>query len=423
MKNLTNKAKILWNDISNLFRTKNWKEIFRILIFLLLTLVIFSTFSLSGRSGWNNVNNLFYAILLLTIFIYIIIYGKFVFDNFFVLLLTFNFSLIISSLINWRFENQNITMLLLSLTVFIIYQYLINDKENLNHFLIALVVGGLLYMLHFFIIYAKPLLTINLSERLGSYFENVNAVAANMSTLVLLFLYLAVFKKKKIMYVFAFIGTWFTITTGSMWSIFMLILMIFVIVFYKIPKSKKYIFWLTLFGTLILGFAIIQIPALDYFKRRVYGIINTIFGVETGSYDSSSSFRLQLANEAYFLFFRKPLFGFGPGQVTEYASISTYAHNNIAELLANYGLFGFLAFQSLFFVPLIITIKKKPDNSILVILWLLHRVILQLNSIFYYSKIMYFILGFVFANIYAPSLKSIHLNLSFSLYKQENSLG
>ena len=194
-------------------------------------------------------------------------------------------------------------------------------------------------------------------------------------------------------------------------------------VFYKIPKSKKYIFWLTLFGTIILGFAIIQIPALDYFKRRVYGIINTIFGVETGSYDPSSSYRLQLANEAYFLFFRKPLFGFGPGQVTEYASISTYAHNNIAELLANYGLFGFLTFQSLFFVPLIIAIKKKPENSILIILWLLHRIILQFNSIFYYSKIMYFILGFVFANIYAPSLKSIHLNLSFSLYKQENSLG
>lgn len=415
MNNLILKAKGLWSNFITLFREKNWQGVFQIVIFLFLTLSIFSTFSLAGRYGLNNINNLIYGVLLLIVLFYIFIYGRIVFDQFFVLISILNLIFILSSIINWKFNSQNVTILLLSITAFILYQYLIADNGNIKQFELAFLLGGIGFLFYYFFVYAKPLLTLDFSKRLGNYFGNENGVAFHISFVTIFFIYLAVFNKKKVCYVPVFIGLWFVVTTGSISGILLLLIILLFVIYLNIPKDKKWVFFLSLVFLIIVAFLVLQIPSFIYYKRRIYGIINTFLGIETGSIDGSSSERAELSKQAFLMFLRRPLFGFGPSQIREYTSAGMYAHNNFAELLGDYGLFGLLFFELLLFVPAIKIRKQGAEDRFLVFLVLIFVILSQLFLHPYTSKITYFIIAFAFASVFEPNKKHICLELRFKL--------
>lgn len=64
--------------------------------------------------------------------------------------------------------------------------------------------------------------------------------------------------------------------------------------------------------------------------------------------DNSSETRQALATEFWPHFYRKPIFGYGPGQFANVAGDGLYAHNNFAEIAVNWGLVGLLVFYSLY---------------------------------------------------------------------------
>lgn len=421
MNDVVAKTKALWSNIVSLFREKNWQGVFRMVIFLFLTLAIFSTFSLSRQAGLNNINNLIYGVLLLIVLFYILIYGRIVFDQFFVLISGLNLIFILSSIINWKFNSQNTTLLLLSVTVFILYQYLIADKRNIKQFVWAFMLGGIGFLLYYFFVYAKPLLTFDFSKRLGNYFGNENEVARNISLITITCLYFAADRKKKIFYVPVFIGLWFAITTGSMSGIFLLFIILLLVIYLNVPKGKKWVFFMSLVALIIIAFLVLQTPALIYYKRRVYGIINTFLGIDTGSVDRSSSERLELSREAFLMFLRKPLFGFGPNQIAEFTSAGRYAHNNFTELLGNYGLFGLFFFELLLFVPAIRIRKQDTKYRSLILLVLMLVILSQFFAHPYTSKIEYFIIGFAFACVFDPNKKNISLEIGLRLIFPQKS--
>ena len=414
-----NKVKVIVADIKRYFQERDWEALLRIVILGFLTLAVFSTFAFSSRVFFNNINNLIYFILLALIGLYLIIYKRFVLDKFFVALALFNFIIIASAVFNGKFTSQVITMMLLSATTFTVYQFLILDRRNREHFVSSLVIAGIGFIFYFILAYFREFFTFDFSNRLGDKFDNVNGVAQNLSIIVVTLLYLAMFHNKQYLYIFVALGLYSSFLTGSMWTNLVLLMTVVVLLHFKIPKGKRYIIWLVLLGLAVLFIGLIHLPRFDYFKRRVYGFVNTLFGIETGSIDQSSSVRIELIKEGFLTFLRKPLLGFGPDQFRYYSSFGLYAHSNIIELMANYGGLGLLAFEFFLIFPLVNTWKTKAETGgMLVFILIINRTILQFNTVIYSSKILFFIFAFAFSSIYSISDKSLIMEVKFNKQTQ-----
>lgn len=407
MSSIIKQIKYQFEQLVRSIKNKNYREVFRVGIFVFLTLTIFTTFSFSRRAGFNQITNIVYALLLLTTLAYITIYGKFVFDYFFVLLAIFNAAVILSSLMNWTFNSQNFTIVFLSATIFTLYQYLVHNRENIKQFLLAFALGSIGYLLYFVIIYARPLITFDFSRRLGTYFAPINSNAMALAFIAVFFLYFATSKKIYSLYIVYFIAVWLLLSTGSMTYLGIVIIATLITIYLKIPKGQKYIFVIMILALIVIGLGILQIPQLIYFKRRVYGIIGNMFSVDTGSEDISGQIRAALREEMVLLFLRKPLLGFGPGQVIKYNSFLLIGHSDILELLANFGLVGFLAFEMFLITPIIKSFRHKPEYYMLGLLWALTIVISSLFFHLYLFKTTYLVIMFLYAITYNPENKKV----------------
>ena len=126
----------------------------------------------------------------------------------------------------------------------------------------------------------------------------------------------------------------------------------------------------------------------------------TFFGSGYGV-DYSSIYRFRAAFYGFQLFFRRPFFGNGFDSV--YANYYVMAHNNIAEIAADFGIFALIIEEFFILFPLYFVFKKNNRSlefrpfimSTLIFMFLFQFFLVSFNS-----KIECIILPLCFAMIF-----------------------
>ncbi len=214
------------------------------------------------------------------------------------------------------------------------------------------------------------------TERIGQEIGiHSNAVGFRLAMGVLLALYLAMYRKKKIFFVFVILFVAITLYTGSRKGIIML--MSSLTLYPLLSSSKK------LVGKEIINFiikliliisALITVIYLVSSNEIFYNIIGhrleTMFEYFLGDTTADSSIveRNFFINKAIELFKSNPILGYGMNNFKVYmAEINyhhqTFSHNNFVELLSTLGLIGFSIYYSMIAFMLIQSIKLVVNKT------------------------------------------------------------
>lgn len=164
--------------------------------------------------------------------------------------------------------------------------------------------------------------------------------------------------RKTIFIIFILLDFYMIMMTGG--RKFLLFSVILFLAYYLLHKKQNFFHIL---GVLILGFIILSI--LQYFVMNVpvlYDAIGYRFDLSlySGSIEGSDDQEI-LMREALKAWSENPILGLGPGgfQVynTKYGNL--YSHSNYTELLANFGLIGFIIYYSIYIYCIKIFLKYR----------------------------------------------------------------
>ena len=384
--------------ITNCFSSieKSLKSIILILVPLMVMFLV-----MSDRSPYNYITVIIYGLESLLIITYIIKFHQFVFDKLTCLLLIFLTTILLSQVVNVALFDFPRTLLLLSLFSIIFYQFLITLSSGEKELVYKLIVfGGLLFVAYFFVFYFKSIIHLDFGDRLGREFSDQNDLAKNLSVFAVISEVL-VFKvsfRKKIFYIVSTLLFFFVIlTTGSISNLLVFSLISIILVIFSTKEKKRFIAFLcvlVLFGVFV---AVLQLPMMSYFKTRIVNMINSLFS-NSNNVDHSFIDRFYLAQYGIRLFSSKPVFGYGYNQVQYYTwGKDSFSHNNFIELLASFGVLGFLTFEFLFFYPLFKSYKKK--NIGLIVFPIIYLLIFQVFLVIFRKKIEYILLTLAYSCI------------------------
>ena len=152
---------------------------------------------------------------------------------------------------------------------------------------------------------------------------------------------------------------------------------------------------ISLVAAVIVFVLLLQLPVFSYFKSRLEKIVQTLlYGGAAG--DSSSNTRLYAFIVYFDIFLMFPLFGAGYGNASKFTITNVVSHSTIGELLGCTGFLGFLAFELLLIIPLVLLLKEKQKNILIPLL--LYMLFFQffISSV-YYSKFEYIFIGIAFS--------------------------
>lgn len=384
----------------------NLKKFIYLLVLSFLFLYSFSIPTFSNRFPYNYVTIALAGALVLTIFIYIFLYGKIKFDIFFVLLIFFNIICCFSSLTNLNLSLFPTTIILTSIVSLSLYQFLINIKRK-NLICYIIFCSGILFAIIFFLYYKDELLNLDVDygNRLGGFFDNQNEIAKIFgifasSSLTIFVSNIYKFKKRWFISIFSlvffFVFSFCIFTTGSISNLLtmFIVVIIFFYITFKTTKSRIF-FSLVILIFAVAGILILQLPQFEYFKDRIYGI----FFFWSKNYDPDSSFisRFQSAILSFKIGLFKPFFGYGYMSAHNYTLYNIQAHNNFAELFIDFGFFGFVFFELIMILPIFILLKNKKTNKSFAML--LYLFIFQMFLTIYYKKMEYVIFAYSYSLI------------------------
>jgi len=325
---------------------------------LFFTLSVLSIPLCSFKAGLNKVTWVFTIAFLGLMILGVLLYYSIRVDAVTVSLIVFAIWIFISTLLN-GFKGFTITPIALSIATLIIYLYLVNNKKVIPVMLRLVYFAIVLFALVYVAKYFRELISLDF-KRLGAIFGDINDIAIilgigfSMSFSLML---MSKFNVVKFIFellaaaLFAICG----LSTGS--KIFVLIVgvvsIVLLVFFLRKLKAKWYIYIVSFGGLIGLGLIILNLPAFSMIKQRL---------LEFGTDDSTKT-RLSMFVDGFYMFLRKPLFGYGiHGYYISSSFGLSWSHNNFSELLSCYGLIGFL----LFYIPYIILFKnvKKTDANL-----------------------------------------------------------
>jgi len=376
------------------------RKILFLTILVMFSVVCFSTMGLSGRPLFNKVNIGFNVVLAFFCLLYCFLYGSFSIGVYVILIVLFNFVTLISYALN-GFSTFSSTALTVGIVSIAFFQFLNNSPFNKKTALFFSELGVLGFLAYFFVVYFHDIIhpSISSSSRIGTYFGNQNDVGRYLSFALLYTFYFAFFKKMYFLYLPVVLAFYFIVLTGSISNLLTVyfVLAAFFLIFLK--KKGRLLFVLGNVLIVIIILFALQLPALSYFKTRLLSMASSLFGNDNSVEDSSFEHRFELAFEAFYLFFQKPLFGGGFGAVQADSFVHTFAHNNYAELCADFGIFGLIFGEAILFYPLMKGRGKTDDLHFFTFLVCIYIVFFQIFLVSYYSKMEYFSLAFAFAGL------------------------
>lgn len=379
---------------------------------VLLGLFSFSIPCFSNNYPFNYLSIAIAAVFCLIVLLDIFLYEKKIHFGYYIFsLLIFLIVIFVSQLINLRFSTFPKSIFLLSIVSFFIYQFA-NNHRCQNEMFLSILFGGIVFCFVFIIYYRDAVLHFAFSSRVGDAFNDQNQLGRMMCVYSVIAIINIVVQKNKIMKIISAVSSllflFVILLTGSISSLLSLSIIIFISLILIAKKKRTKFISLGILAFLIAMFVgILFLPPMEYFRERIFGIFGSLFGV--GNYrDNSATSRFLLFLNAFRMFLMKPIFGNGYFAVSEYNLYGITGHNNFAQLLADTGLFGFLAFefQFVFSLRFLSFENKKECVGKTLALFLF---VFQLFLTTYHQKMDYLIMPIVISLIASECKMSISL--------------
>lgn len=281
---------------------------------------------------------------------------------------------------------------------FSLYIFLLSFRVigNKNYIFLIICSAFLCFSLFYIFYYGKSMFTfkqfLSGKARLGTDFDNQNGVAAIAAVAFGFSLYSFLFLKNKFRFLFVLniiVTGWVGLSTGSR---------TFLIAAYIIFASMCFFYFKhkVLFSIIFIALTIGAMMVLNRFTdNRLLNAFYTLIGTAKKS-DTATISRELYQDYGFLLGSRNLLIGYGCFGFAKYSGVGTYAHNNFAELICNFGLFGTL----LFYIPLLVIlfrgIRFKRIDKGFIIPFILYYFAVTFTNVFYYKKSYYFVLALLF---------------------------
>ena len=381
-------------------KIKNNKVLKYILLsFLIQFLVsyIFSIPSFSARGNLHLISYVLMGLLLGVTFLYTILYTKVTLNKHLIVPACFVVFAGLGTIIYSHEFRTWLTLILMFITMLTFY-YAFSAINNSSLVLKIICISFFLFAIYFCIHYRSDIAHLNISSaRLGSYFDNVNSIGFYFSIGYSLSLYIGLFFKKKIdllflvaAVVFLFLGFF----TGSRAFIVVVVVGTIVIIFIRLKKHLFFAF-LTAAIFITLFIILINMPFLAYIKDQIDRAMFSLFGIGNYRGDTSTVQRVTWPRYAFYLGGKHLFTGLGCGGFGIYSGVGTYAHNNFAEVMCDFGLIGFILYYSCFVFPLLLSFKRKGEAEIVPLLFFVYLT-RSFFGVTYYSKEAYIVIALCF---------------------------
>lgn len=384
--------------ISKLRSNIKFREILYWSIVAFVLLYAFSIPSFSGREKWNIISYFLMGGLIGVTTLFVFLYSKLNFDRRMIIPLSFIAFAFFGTVFYSHEFRRWITLVLMAITMFVFYYAFlaINNKRLIFK---LIVYAFLAFGLYFLLFYRDSLKNINPAYlRLGSHFDNVNTIGFYFSIAFTISFYTALMfkKKREVLYLlptFIFFGLGFL--TGS--RAFILVMAIGAIcVLYIRFRNKKLIFVIGLASMIGAFFILINVPALAFLKDQFERTMFTLFGIGNSKVDTSTVQRVIYPQYAWYLAGKNMIIGYGCNGFAIYSGVGTYAHNNYAEVICDFGVIGFVLYYLSFFVPMLYSFKPKEEDAFMVFVLVAIYLLRNFFGVTYYTKDSYLVLAMLF---------------------------
>ena len=289
------------------FGTEKIGSALKYIICALVFLFAFSVPSFGGRSTYNLVMYGFMGLLTAAVAVHLILFkNKLNFKKWQIYLIPafVIFAFVGTAIYSHSFRNW-LTLVFLAASFFVLLlAFKIIDDRNIVAVILSLAIFG--FAVYFIFHYRKEILNFsnygNEGFRLGTYFDNQNAIAGVCIVGLSASLYLFLFYKTKIKY-FAIIPflaiSLVGVSTGSRTFVVALAVVILTMLFFKFRKHK--LLYLMVVALLIV-FAIIllNLPFAYTLKQRLERFFSTLF-TDTNRVDTSAIERIVWVDYAFVL--------------------------------------------------------------------------------------------------------------------------
>lgn len=382
--------------ISRLKNNQKFDKILTICLVVSFALYIFSIPSFSGRAKLNLIS---YGLMILSAVFVIakyVLFEKFTFNKRLLIPCLFALEAFIGTVIYSHAFRHWLTIVLLVVTLIIFYYgFCVIGNKRLIYQIISFSLLG--FGVYFAFYYRDAILSLNLDNPLGNYFDNVNTIGTYFSLGSSIFLFLALTSTKKIEWLYLapslfllFLGLFtgsrhFIITTGV--AFIATILVGF--------KKKKWIAALIIVAVIGLFFIIIQLPFLSVLKERIDRGITTLFGIGNAKYDPSTVQRTIWPQYGFNLGGKEMVFGYGADGFSLYSGIGTYSHNTYSEIFCNFGIVGASLFFFTFIYSLLLAFRSKKRSTNFVIVGVVFYLIKGFFGVYFSSKDAYLMIALI----------------------------
>lgn len=289
-------------------------------------------------------------------------------------------------------------ILISSLSLFI-FLWLEQNKKHINFYIFSFLIASWCFLIVFTIVEFSSIIHPNFSNRIGSFFGNENDVARHLVFAFLISIYyIYSFKKiylKLLTILICLFCSYLILLSGSISNLLLLIICIFAFAL-VVPNKRTKLFLILGFTTVIvlLGVLVFSLHSLLPIKNRILSILSVLFGVGNYRYDSSTAGRLNAAIYAFRLFFLSPLFGNGYNSVVNNYKIM--AHNNLAEIAADYGIFALLLEEVVLLFPMFAKTNNNKKGKVFIKTISIYLILIQLFLIVFNSKVEAIVIPMVY---------------------------
>lgn len=286
-----------------------------------------------------------------------------------------------------------ITLIQTLIMAFFVYEIALNTDSYELYFK-ALFYSGLALLAYSLAVYGFSGLIEQMQEgtRVGGEIGNENTFGLVFSYACICGFYFAFFKKKWLYLVGSACFVFFALSSGSKKAIFAIAIGVFFILVFKYGLRRIY--------KVVIICAICGVALTYLLSLPIFGTISTRLNEFFSGSSYSDDIRASMRKDAIELFLQRPFFGNGAEAFRTLSGYNTYSHNNFLELLANYGLVGFVLYYLLYgYVALgcVRGMKRKNQTCIMMFIFLLVRLIMDYGMVSYSGKGVWLLLGVGFA--------------------------
>ena len=370
------------------------------------TLVSIPIFSL--KTKYTSITWILSILTFLIITIEFVFYYKIRIDIIVVSLILFLVSAIFSSAIN-GFKNFVPTPLLLNVATVIIYMYLKSNKNILKATFLAAYLALMVFVAVYLLMYGKDVITFN-TERLGSLFGDQNDIALFLSLCFSISFYFVLKSKwyfKIVTILICVLSFLCGASTGSKIFIVSTTITLVTAIIVCFGKRRWYLSLIVISGIVVSSAVLFSMPFMSNLRNRLLTFINSFFDINyqsTTGVDSSSFDRYHLLKASFMLFLTKPLFGYGiNGFQSANGFLNGWSHNNLGELLSDFGLIGTFLFN----LPIVLSLysffsshKNRTSDKKIGFIILVFFISAMISVAYTREKIYSFIIPISFTYLY-----------------------